>query len=205
MAPWEEQDSNLRRRTPADLQSAPVDRFGIFPCFLSKIARPSTSPLNTSNCSSPPPRPTLDTLNAHYSVPSSSPISIRCTLTTSSPPRSLSHDDVLYTSPSSSSLRLLGTYPILSSPHSLQCPATPSPSSSHKGIHNRLAPSLCPHTRAFTTASRHPLVLTPRASTITPLCHLVLTLEHSRPPHAIPFILTQGHPQSPRSVTSSSH
>ena len=28
---WGEQDSNLRRRTPADLQSAPVGRFGISP------------------------------------------------------------------------------------------------------------------------------------------------------------------------------
>ena len=28
---WAEQDSNLRRLTPADLQSAPVDRFGIDP------------------------------------------------------------------------------------------------------------------------------------------------------------------------------
>ncbi len=28
---WAEQDSNLRRRKPADLQSAPVDRFGIDP------------------------------------------------------------------------------------------------------------------------------------------------------------------------------
>ena len=28
---WGEQDSNLRRHQPADLQSAPVDRFGISP------------------------------------------------------------------------------------------------------------------------------------------------------------------------------
>ncbi len=28
---WGEQDSNLRRHTPADLQSAPVGRFGIPP------------------------------------------------------------------------------------------------------------------------------------------------------------------------------
>lgn len=28
---WAEKDSNLRRRKPADLQSAPVDRFGIDP------------------------------------------------------------------------------------------------------------------------------------------------------------------------------
>jgi hypothetical protein len=28
---WGEQDSNLRRHLPADLQSAPVDRFGISP------------------------------------------------------------------------------------------------------------------------------------------------------------------------------
>ena len=28
---WAEQDSDLRRRMPADLQSAPVDRFGIDP------------------------------------------------------------------------------------------------------------------------------------------------------------------------------
>jgi hypothetical protein len=28
---WGEQDSNLRRHMPADLQSAPVDRFGISP------------------------------------------------------------------------------------------------------------------------------------------------------------------------------
>ena len=28
---WGEQDSNLRRHTPADLQSAPVGRFGISP------------------------------------------------------------------------------------------------------------------------------------------------------------------------------
>ena len=28
---WGEQDSNLRRRTPADLQSAPVGHFGISP------------------------------------------------------------------------------------------------------------------------------------------------------------------------------
>lgn len=32
---WGEQDSNLRRRTPADLQSAPVGRFGISPYYLS--------------------------------------------------------------------------------------------------------------------------------------------------------------------------
>ncbi len=31
---WGEQDSNLRRHTPADLQSAPVGRFGISPTFL---------------------------------------------------------------------------------------------------------------------------------------------------------------------------
>ena len=31
---WGEQDSNLRRRTPADLQSAPVGRFGISPNIL---------------------------------------------------------------------------------------------------------------------------------------------------------------------------
>lgn len=29
---WAEQDSNLRRRKPADLQSAPVGHFGIDPC-----------------------------------------------------------------------------------------------------------------------------------------------------------------------------
>ena len=28
---WEEMDSNHRRRKPADLQSAPFDRSGIFP------------------------------------------------------------------------------------------------------------------------------------------------------------------------------
>lgn len=28
---WAEKDSNLRRREPADLQSAPFDRFGIYP------------------------------------------------------------------------------------------------------------------------------------------------------------------------------
>ena len=32
---WAEQDSNLRRLTPADLQSAPVDRFGIDPMKLT--------------------------------------------------------------------------------------------------------------------------------------------------------------------------
>ncbi len=30
---WAELDSNQRRREPADLQSAPVDRFGIDPIF----------------------------------------------------------------------------------------------------------------------------------------------------------------------------
>ena len=30
---WGEQDSNLRRRAPADLQSAPVGHFGISPIF----------------------------------------------------------------------------------------------------------------------------------------------------------------------------
>ena len=35
---WGEQDSNLRRRTPADLQSAPVGHFGISPSnIISKI------------------------------------------------------------------------------------------------------------------------------------------------------------------------
>ena len=32
---WEEQDSNLRRLKSADLQSAPVGHFGIFPIYLS--------------------------------------------------------------------------------------------------------------------------------------------------------------------------
>ena len=30
---WGEQDSNLRRHQPTDLQSAPFDRFGISPIF----------------------------------------------------------------------------------------------------------------------------------------------------------------------------
>ncbi len=30
---WGEKDSNLRRRAPADLQSAPVGHFGISPVF----------------------------------------------------------------------------------------------------------------------------------------------------------------------------
>jgi hypothetical protein len=30
---WGEEDSNLRRRTPADLQSAPVGHFGISPVY----------------------------------------------------------------------------------------------------------------------------------------------------------------------------
>ena len=34
---WAEQDSNLRRLMPADLQSAPVDRFGIDPVYLFTI------------------------------------------------------------------------------------------------------------------------------------------------------------------------
>ena len=33
---WAEHDSNMRRRKPADLQSAPVDRFGIDPCLIYK-------------------------------------------------------------------------------------------------------------------------------------------------------------------------
>lgn len=32
---WAELDSNQRRREPADLQSAPVDRFGIDPFFIN--------------------------------------------------------------------------------------------------------------------------------------------------------------------------
>ena len=35
---WAEHDSNMRRRKPADLQSAPVDRFGIDPQF-KKLSR----------------------------------------------------------------------------------------------------------------------------------------------------------------------
>lgn len=31
---WVEQESNLRRRKPTDLQSVPVDRFGIHPGYL---------------------------------------------------------------------------------------------------------------------------------------------------------------------------
>ena len=33
---WGKQDSNLRRRTPADLQSAPVGHFGISPKLINK-------------------------------------------------------------------------------------------------------------------------------------------------------------------------
>ena len=33
---WGKQDSNLRRRTPADLQSAPVGHFGISPNLVNK-------------------------------------------------------------------------------------------------------------------------------------------------------------------------
>ena len=36
---WGEQDSNLRRRTPADLQSAPFGHFGISPCFYNLSIR----------------------------------------------------------------------------------------------------------------------------------------------------------------------
>ena len=35
---WEEMDSNHRRRTPADLQSAPFGHSGIFPIFLNSIS-----------------------------------------------------------------------------------------------------------------------------------------------------------------------
>ncbi len=34
---WAEKDSNLRRRKPADLQSAPVDRFGIDPLLMITV------------------------------------------------------------------------------------------------------------------------------------------------------------------------
>lgn len=40
---WEERDLNPRRHKPADLQSAPVDHFGILPKFYRlKIMEPST-------------------------------------------------------------------------------------------------------------------------------------------------------------------
>ena len=37
--PWGEQDSNLRRRTPAELQSAPVGHFGISPILFNTLSR----------------------------------------------------------------------------------------------------------------------------------------------------------------------
>ncbi len=37
---WGEQDSNLRRRTSADLQSAPVGHFGISPIFSRRHSEP---------------------------------------------------------------------------------------------------------------------------------------------------------------------
>ena len=40
---WGKEDSNLRRLTPADLQSAPVDRFGIPPMEPMEGFEPPTS------------------------------------------------------------------------------------------------------------------------------------------------------------------
>jgi hypothetical protein len=37
--PWGEQDSNLRRHQPADLQSAPVGHFGISPSQINRLSR----------------------------------------------------------------------------------------------------------------------------------------------------------------------
>ena len=37
MCVWAEQDSNLRRREPTDLQSVPFDRFGIDPFKIKRL------------------------------------------------------------------------------------------------------------------------------------------------------------------------
>ena len=43
-AVWQVQDSNLRRNTPTDLQSAPIGRSGNLPCSSAAVVWPTAQP-----------------------------------------------------------------------------------------------------------------------------------------------------------------